>query len=78
VPDRTGKVADVALGYDALAPYLAPNPFFGAAVGRFANRILKGKFTLDGHEYTLATNNGANHLHGGVRGSTNGIGRVKR
>ena len=68
VPDRDGKFADVTLGFDTLAPYLAPNPFFGAIAGRYANRIAKGKFTLDGHDYTLATNNGANHLHGGVRG----------
>jgi aldose 1-epimerase len=68
VPDRDGKLGDVTLGYDSAAPYLAPNPFFGAIVGRFGNRIAKGKFTLDGHEYQLATNNGANHLHGGVCG----------
>lgn len=68
VPDRDGRLADVTLGFDSAATYLAPNPFFGAIAGRFANRIARGKFTLDGHEYTLATNNGANHLHGGVRG----------
>ena len=68
VPDKAGKLADVTLGFDSLAPYLAPNPFFGAIAGRFANRIALAKFTLDGHEYTLATNNGRNHLHGGTRG----------
>ena len=68
VPDREGKLGDVTLGFDTVAPYLAPNPFFGAIVGRFGNRISKGKFTLDGQEYTLAKNNGANHLHGGVCG----------
>jgi aldose 1-epimerase len=68
VPDRDGQLADVTLGFDSPEPYLVPHPFFGAIAGRFANRIAKGKFTLDGHEHTLATNNGPNHLHGGVRG----------
>ncbi|HEY5137788.1 MAG TPA: aldose epimerase family protein, partial [Methylococcales bacterium] len=66
VPDRSGKFADVALGYDTFADYLNKvNPYFGGIVGRFGNRIGKGKFTLDGVEYTLATNNNGNHLHGG-------------
>ena len=68
VPDRDGNLGDVTLGFDTIEPYLAPNPFFGAIVGRFGNRIAKGKFTVDGQEHTLATNNGANHLHGGVCG----------
>jgi len=68
VPDRAGKLADVTLGYDTLEPYLQPHPFFGSIAGRFANRIALGRFTLDGHTYTLATNDGANHLHGGKRG----------
>ena len=68
VPDKAGQLADVTLGFDTLAPYLVPNPFFGAIAGRYANRIAKGKFTLEGKDYALATNNGANHLHGGVRG----------
>jgi aldose 1-epimerase len=68
VPDRTGHVADVTLGYDTLAGWLTNTSYFGATVGRYANRIAKGSFTLDGQSYTLATNNGANHLHGGMRG----------
>jgi aldose 1-epimerase len=68
VPDRDGRVADVVLGHDSLASYLAGTPYFGAIVGRYANRIAKGRFSLDGVTYELATNDGANHLHGGVRG----------
>lgn len=64
-PDRDGKMADVVLGFDSLDKYLAGHPFFGAIAGRYANRIAKGKFSLDGKEYTLATNNAPNHLHGG-------------
>jgi len=68
VPDRTGKLEDVVLGFDSLAGYLKENPFFGAIVGRYANRIAKGEFELDGKEYTLAQNNNGQHLHGGVNG----------
>ena len=68
VPDRKGKMADVVLGYDTLAEYIKDTPYFGAIVGRYGNRIAKGKFTLDGVEYKLATNNGENHLHGGIVG----------
>jgi aldose 1-epimerase len=68
VPDKDGKFADVALGFDTLDGYLKGHPYFGANAGRCANRIAKGKFTLDGKEYTLATNNGPNHLHGGKEG----------
>ena len=68
VPDRAGKFADVTLGFDEVTRYLAPHPFFGSIAGRYANRIAKGKFTLDGQTFTLATNNGPNHLHGGLRG----------
>lgn len=67
-PDREDKYADVVLGYDNLDGYLAGSPYFGAIVGRYGNRIAKGKFTLDGTEYTLATNNDENHLHGGIVG----------
>ena len=68
VPDRHGKTADVALGFDNLEGYLGNNPFFGALAGRYANRIGKARFVLDGHEYKLAQNNGPNSLHGGVQG----------
>ena len=70
VPDRTGQLADVVLGFDALESYWAdpPPPFFGAIIGRYGNRIAKGKFTLGGRTYTLATNNAPNHLHGGNKG----------
>ncbi len=68
VPDRTGTLASVVLGFDRLDPYLAGTPYFGATVGRYANRIGKGRFTLNGKVYTLATNNGPNHLHGGIKG----------
>jgi len=68
VPDRKGHLGDVVLGYDDLAGYLKETPYFGALIGRYGNRIAKGKFTLDGQEYTLATNNGPNALHGGLKG----------
>ena len=67
-PDKSGHVADITLGFDAFDGYLANNPFFGALVGRYGNRIANGKFTLDGKEYTLAKNNGPNALHGGLKG----------
>jgi aldose 1-epimerase len=67
-PDKNGKLADIVLGHDNLKSYLDGHPYFGAMVGRVANRIAKGKFTLDGKEYTLATNNGPNSLHGGNKG----------
>jgi len=68
VPDRNAQSDDVVLGFDTLDGYLAPEPYFGAVVGRYGNRIAKGQFTLDGTTYRLATNNGPNHLHGGVKG----------
>lgn len=68
VPDRRGQMADVVLGFDNFDSYVAPNPFFGALVGRYANRIGNAKFTLDGKEYHLAANDGQNSLHGGLKG----------
>jgi aldose 1-epimerase len=68
VPDRNGKLGDVVLGYDNLADYLKSSPYFGCIVGRYGNRIAKGKFALNGKEYTLAINNGPNALHGGLKG----------
>ncbi len=67
-PDRAGRFADIVLGYSDLAGYLHDSPYFGAIVGRYANRIARGRFTLDGTTYTLAVNNGPNSLHGGLRG----------
>ncbi len=68
VPDAAGAPADVVLGFDGLEGYLARgNPYFGAIVGRYGNRIAAGRFTLDGREHVLARNDGPNHLHGGVR-----------
>jgi aldose 1-epimerase len=67
-PDREGRYADIVLGYDQLNGYLEQSPYFGAIVGRYGNRIAKAKFTLDGKTYTLAANNGPNHLHGGLKG----------
>lgn len=68
VPDKHGKLGDVVLGFDSMKGYLTPSPYFGAIIGRFGNRIAKGKFELDGESFQLATNNGENHLHGGDQG----------
>jgi aldose 1-epimerase len=68
VPDRDGKFDDVVLGFDDLAGYLEKNPYFGALVGRYANRIANGEFILNGRSYKLARNNGPNALHGGLKG----------
>jgi aldose 1-epimerase len=71
VPDRNGDLGDVVLGYDLADEYIKGNPYFGALIGRYGNRIAKGKFSIDGKEYQLATNNGANALHGGPVGFHN-------
>lgn len=68
VPDKNRKLADVVLGFDKLDGYLGEHPYFGATIGRYGNRIAKGKFSIDGQEYTLATNNAPNALHGGPMG----------
>ncbi len=67
-PDKNGHADDVVLGFDNLQDYLGPHPYFGAIIGRYANRISKGSFVLDGVSYSLAVNNGPNHLHGGIVG----------
>lgn len=68
VPDRNGVFADIALGFDTLEGYLSPHPYFGSTIGRYANRIARGRYTLDGVTCQLACNNGPNHLHGGIAG----------
>ncbi len=68
VPDKNGKMGNILLGFDSLSGYLAKPPYFGALIGRYGNRIANGKFTIDTATYTLATNNGKNHLHGGNKG----------
>lgn len=68
VPDRDGRPGDIVLGYDSLDGYLKRPEYFGSIIGRYANRIARGRFVLDGAEYRLTTNDGPNHLHGGVRG----------
>lgn len=67
-PDRQGKMANVNMGFDKIDGYLGAHPYFGSTVGRYCNRIAKGSFTLNGKTYTLAKNNGDNHLHGGIKG----------
>ncbi len=73
VPDKNGKLGDVALGYKDAKSYFGDGPFAGKIPGRYANRIAGGKFTLDGVEYTLPVNNGPNHLHGGPEGFANQV-----
>lgn len=68
VPDREGRIANVVLGLDSLAGYAHRSPHFGALTGRYANRIARGRFTLDGVEYRLETNAGPNAMHGGPKG----------
>ena len=67
-PDRDGVQEDVVLGFDTLEDYMAESPYLGAIVGRYGNRIAGGSFVLEGETYTLAKNNGENHLHGGIKG----------
>ena len=76
VPDKSGNSADIVLGYATAQEFLDKPQFFGATVGRFANRIAKGRFSLDGHAYTLATNDHGNSLHGGSRGFDKVVWRV--
>jgi len=68
VPDRAGTMADVVHGFDSIEGYLKGHPYFGSIVGRYGNRIARGQFSLGGQTYTLAVNNGPNHLHGGLKG----------
>jgi aldose 1-epimerase len=68
IPDTKGRLDDVVLGHDDLKGYLAASPYFGCIIGRYANRIAKGQFSLDGLTYQLATNDGPNHIHGGAKG----------
>src|SRR6478609_2124932 len=68
VPDRSGRLGDVVLGFDRVDDYLTKARYFGSAVGRYANRIAFGRFTLDQATFQLATNNAPNHLHGGLKG----------
>ncbi|MGL4962927.1 MAG: aldose epimerase family protein [Inquilinus sp.] len=77
VPDRNGKSANIALGFARLDDYLTKNPYFGTITGRYANRIAKGAFTLDGQTYKLATNNGPNALHGGLAGFDKKVWKAK-
>lgn len=77
MPDKQGTPVDVVLGFDSLQAYEKRNPFFGALVGRYGNRIGGGKFTLDGKEYDLVKNNNGNHLHGGTKGFDKVIWRIE-
>lgn len=77
VPDQSGKIDDVVLGFDHLDAYLADHPYFGAVVGRYGNRIAGGRFVLNGKEYHLALNDGENHLHGGIRGFNRVVWKAK-
>src|SRR5260221_664562 len=79
VPDRDGKLGDVVAGYDDIQSYPAPrDPVFGTTVGRYPNRIAKGRFVREGRPYKPATNNGPNHLHGGIRGFDKNIWMTNR
>ncbi len=77
VPDRNGKPVDIVLGYDTPDQYLSEEGYLGATVGRFANRIAKGSFTLNGQRYSLPINNGNNHLHGGTEGFSHRVWEIQ-
>jgi len=77
-PDRNGKLGDIVLGFDKLDGYLKGSPYFGAIIGRYGNRIGSAKFTLDGKEYKLAANNGANNLHGGIKGFDKVVWKIEK
>lgn len=77
VPDKKGKLGDIVLGYDSLEEYLTGNPYYGALIGRYGNRIARGKFTIDGVSYQLATNDSLNALHGGPMGFHNVFWKVQ-
>jgi aldose 1-epimerase len=77
VPDRNGRLADIVLGFESLDGYLAGHPYFGAIVGRVANRIMNAEFTLEGARYRLAANDKPHHLHGGTKGWDKAIWRAK-
>ncbi len=77
VKDKAGKLSDVVLGFDNLAGYLGEHPYFGALIGRYGNRIAKGKFSLNGKDYKLAINNGPNALHGGLKGFSRQVWQAK-
>lgn len=76
-PDRNGQFADIVLGHDSVQGYIDASPYFGALIGRYGNRIGKGTFTLNGVKYTLAQNDGSNHLHGGLKGFDKVVWNVK-
>jgi aldose 1-epimerase len=78
VPDRSGKMDDVVLGFEQLDGYLKGHPYFGAIIGRYGNRIGKARFTLNGTEYKLAANNSENHLHGGIKGFDKAVWQAKQ
>lgn len=67
-PDKMGNLGEITLGFDSVEGFVGVHPYFGATIGRYGNRIANGSFSIDGETYTLATNNGPNHLHGGVKG----------
>ena len=77
VPDRSGTLTDVVLGYDTLADYMTQDGYMGAIVGRFANRIAGGRFSLNATEYKLARNDGNNHLHGGNVGFSHRVWEIE-